>query len=89
MLHCWAKEPNKRPSFPELEARLQGLPTDPAAPERPGLQPLELFAVPPEGHVTPSDAHVTEVTLSNDVTKTENGDARKTGRYQKRGDTRL
>ena len=46
MLHCWAKEPNKRPSFSELANTLQDISTDKPALSKTSFIPLDHFAIP-------------------------------------------
>ena len=46
MLHCWAKEPNKRPGFKELANTLSDVSTDKPALSKTSLIPLDHFAIP-------------------------------------------
>ena len=46
MLHCWAKEPNKRPSFKDLANTLQDVSADKPALSKTSLIPLDHFAIP-------------------------------------------
>ena len=81
MLHCWAKESNKRPNFNELSKTLQEVSTDKPALAKTQLLPLDHFAIP---DVTTSATVDTGVTLNDDVTMRDksvtssNGDVRNT-----------
>ena len=98
MLHCWVKEPNKRPNFNELAKTLQDVSTDKPALSKTSLLPLDHFAIP---DATTSATVDTGVTVSDDDIKrdksemssnTSNGDVRNTDGIilpQHLGDTRL
>ena len=64
MLHCWAKEPNKRPGFVEMSETLQLIREDNAALSKTSLQPLDHFAVPD----SKTEVSTVNETMNGDVT---------------------